>query len=43
LQEFTTAVEQLAHHIDPAPPKDHIRREAGKAFGNRVWIGDWIY
>jgi hypothetical protein len=32
LQEFTTTVEQLAHHAYPALPKDHVRREAGKAF-----------
>jgi hypothetical protein len=32
LQEFATAVEQLAHHAYPALPEDHKRREAGKAF-----------
>jgi hypothetical protein len=36
LQEFATAVEQLAHHAYPALPEDHIRREAGKAFADRV-------
>jgi hypothetical protein len=30
------AVEQLAHHAYPALPKDHISREAGKAFAERV-------
>jgi hypothetical protein len=36
LQEFDTAVEQLAHRTYPALPEDHIRREAGKAFAEGV-------
>jgi hypothetical protein len=30
LQEFTTAVEQLAHHSYPALLEDHVRRKAGR-------------
>jgi hypothetical protein len=29
LQEFSTAIEQLAHHAYPTLPEDHIRKEAG--------------
>lgn len=36
LQAFAMAIEQLAHHAYPALPKDHIRREAGKAFASEV-------
>jgi hypothetical protein len=36
LQEFDTAVEQLAHHAYPTLPEDHIRRVAGKAFTDGV-------
>jgi hypothetical protein len=36
LQEFSTAVEQLSHRASPALREDHIRREAGKAFGDGV-------
>jgi hypothetical protein len=36
LQEFATAVEQLAHHVYPTLPEDHIRREAEKAFADGV-------
>jgi hypothetical protein len=36
LQEFATAIEQLAHCAYPALPENHIRREAGKAFENVV-------
>jgi hypothetical protein len=36
LQDFATAVEQLAHRAYPTLPEDHKRREAGKAFGDRV-------
>jgi hypothetical protein len=36
LDEFATAVEQLAHRAYPALLKDHIRREAGKAFADGV-------
>jgi hypothetical protein len=36
LQEFATAIEQLAHRTYRTLPEDHIRREVGKAFGNGV-------
>jgi hypothetical protein len=36
LQDFATAVEQLAHRAYPTLPEDHIRREAGKAFTDGV-------
>jgi hypothetical protein len=36
LQEFATAIEQLAHRAYPTLPEDHIRREAGKAFADGV-------
>jgi hypothetical protein len=36
LEEFTTAIEQLAHHADSTLTEDHIRRGAGKAFTDRV-------
>jgi hypothetical protein len=36
LQEFATAIKQCTHHAYPALPEDHIRREAGKAFADRV-------
>lgn len=32
LQDFATAIAQLAHWAYPALPEDHIRREAGKVF-----------
>jgi hypothetical protein len=38
LQEFATAIEQLAHRAYSALPEDHIRREAGKAFAD--WVED---
>jgi hypothetical protein len=36
LQKFDTAVKQLSHHAYLALPKNHIRREAGKVFSDRV-------
>jgi hypothetical protein len=36
LQDFATATELLAHRAYPTLPKDHIRREAGKAFAYGV-------
>jgi hypothetical protein len=36
LQEFATAIEQLAHRAYPALPEDHVRRKAGKAFVHGV-------
>jgi hypothetical protein len=36
LQEFATAIEQLAHLIYPALPEDHVRRKAGKALADKV-------
>jgi hypothetical protein len=36
LQEFAMAIKQLAHCAYPTLPEDHIRREAGKAFSDRV-------
>jgi hypothetical protein len=30
------AIKQCAHHAYPTLPEDHIRREAGKAFADRV-------
>jgi hypothetical protein len=36
LQEFATAIEQLAHRAYPALPEDHVRKEAGKAFADGV-------
>jgi hypothetical protein len=36
LQEFSTAIEQLANCAYPTLPKDHIRRESGKAFTDGV-------
>jgi hypothetical protein len=36
LQDFATAVEQLAHRAYSTLPEDHIRREAGKAFADGV-------
>jgi hypothetical protein len=32
LQDFATAIEQLAHRAYPTLPEDHVRREAGRAF-----------
>jgi hypothetical protein len=32
LQDFATAIQQLARRAYPASPEEHIRREAGKAF-----------
>jgi hypothetical protein len=32
LQDFATAIEQLAHRAYPTLPEDHIRSEAGRAF-----------
>jgi hypothetical protein len=32
LQDFATAIQQLAHRAYPALPEEHIRREAVKAF-----------
>jgi hypothetical protein len=34
LQEFSTAVKQLAHHAYPALPEDRITRKTGKVFAN---------
>jgi cob(I)alamin adenosyltransferase len=36
LQDFATAIEQLAHRAYPTLPEDHIRREAGRAFA--YWV-----
>jgi hypothetical protein len=36
LQDFATAIEQLAHCAYPTLPEEHIRREAGKAFSYGV-------
>jgi hypothetical protein len=36
LQDFTTALELLAHRANPTLPEDHIGREAGKTFAYRV-------
>jgi hypothetical protein len=36
LQDFATTVEQLAHSAYTALPKDNVRREAGRAFADRV-------
>jgi hypothetical protein len=36
LQEFSTAVEQLAHCAYHAIPEDHIKRVAGKSFADEV-------
>jgi hypothetical protein len=36
LQDFATAIEQLAHRAYSTLLKDHIWREAGKAFAYRV-------
>jgi hypothetical protein len=36
LQDFATAIEQLAHRVYPTLPEEHIRREAGKAFADGV-------
>jgi hypothetical protein len=35
-QEFATTIKQLAYHACSALPEDHIRRDAGKAFADRV-------
>jgi hypothetical protein len=32
LQDFATAIQQLARRAYPASPEENIRREAGKAF-----------
>jgi hypothetical protein len=32
LQDFATAIEQLAHRAYPTLPEDHVRREAGRVF-----------
>jgi hypothetical protein len=40
LQDFDTAIEQLAHRAYPTLPEDHIRREAGKAFAYGVKAPD---
>jgi hypothetical protein len=36
LQEFATAIKQLAHGAYPALPEDHVRKEAGRAFTDGV-------
>jgi hypothetical protein len=36
LQDFATVIEQLNHLAYNTFPEDHIRREAGKAFVDRV-------
>jgi hypothetical protein len=36
LQEFSTAVEQLAHHAYPALPEDHIMWKTGKVFADGI-------
>jgi hypothetical protein len=36
LQEFSTAIEQFAHHAYSTLPEDDIRREAGKFFADGV-------
>jgi hypothetical protein len=38
LQDFATAIEQLAHRTYPTLSDDHIRREAGKSFS--YWVRD---
>jgi hypothetical protein len=39
LQDFATAIEQLAHRAYSTLSEDHIRREAGKAFSYGVQDG----
>jgi hypothetical protein len=36
LQEFTIAIKQFTLSLYPTLPEDHVRREAGKAFIDRV-------
>jgi hypothetical protein len=36
MQDFATAIEQLAHCTYPTLPEQHIWREAGKAFADGV-------
>jgi hypothetical protein len=36
LQDFSTAIELLAHRAYPTLPEDHIGREAGKTFAYGV-------
>jgi hypothetical protein len=36
LQDFATAIEQLAHHAYPTLPEDYMKREARKAFSDGV-------
>lgn len=36
MQEFATAIELLAHCVYSPLPEDHIRKEAGKVFADRV-------
>jgi hypothetical protein len=36
LQELATAIEQLAHCAYSTLSEDHIRREAGKEFTDRI-------
>jgi hypothetical protein len=36
LQDFAIAIEQLAHHDYPTLPDEHIRREAGRVFVDRI-------
>jgi DNA gyrase/topoisomerase IV subunit A len=36
LQDFATAIEQLAHRAYPILPEDHIRRKAGRVFAYGV-------
>jgi hypothetical protein len=36
LQEFATAIKQLAHRSYPALPENHTRRGAGKALADGV-------
>jgi hypothetical protein len=40
LQDFATAIEQLAHRAYPTLPEDHIRRETGRAFAYGVKDSD---
>lgn len=36
MQKFATAVEQLAHRAYAALTEDHIRRDAGKPFADKL-------
>jgi hypothetical protein len=36
LQDFATAVEQVAHRAYPSKPKNRVKKDAGKKFSDRV-------